>query len=174
MTPAAGDYVKHKKPSSRGHYRGLLAALLPPTTKRPRVVRARVEWLGNPTFHSVVALDNLELLEPGGRRKDGNAWPEHEKQAQVTWLSQYLGEFLSFLGSQGLCVAREVNTNDDKQHPEWDHWTLVRESMTDRRIRELLGEFFGVDQAKIDQEKDEMLAQIRRANLEREQRGRDT
>jgi hypothetical protein len=170
MTPSVGDYVKHKKPSGSGHYRGILVELLPPSASNPRHVRAKIEWLGkrgsthfgrsrHPVTMSVVHLDNLELLEPG-KIRDEDRWPEHDKQQQVSWLSQYVGDFLDWLTNERqLHICRLVNTNEG--NPRWEHWEYVDEPMTLRRINELLGEYFGVDQKVIDAEKDEMLRMIR-------------
>lgn len=76
-------------------------------------------------------------------------YPEHEKLHAIHAQSQAIGEFLDvFLPSQGITLAE---TQDGRLWP------------THRTIPSLLAEFFGIDQAKIDAEKDAMLAAIRRS-----------
>jgi hypothetical protein len=78
-------------------------------------------------------------------------YPEHEKLKAIVDKSQAIGEFIEWLGYQGIHLA-EYHKNG-----EW----LQRTNMP---IRNLLAEFFDIDQKKIDAEKDAMLEEQRRLN----------
>jgi hypothetical protein len=74
--------------------------------------------------------------------------PELDKMAGVTELSQPLGEFLTWLGEQGVRRWRwveEIYDDDGNPRPGWvpDH----------RGINELLAAYFQIDLAKVDLEK---------------------
>jgi hypothetical protein len=77
-------------------------------------------------------------------------YPEHEKLKAISDRSQEIGEFLDYgLPRMGVVLA------------EWDDGDLYP---THRSIEGLLAEYFDIDKAKIDDEKDAMLAAIREAN----------
>jgi hypothetical protein len=78
-------------------------------------------------------------------------YPEHEKLKKVSDKSQAIGEFLdTFLPQQGIVLM---------EHTEYGDYVP-----THRSIQSLLAEFFGIDQKRIDAEKDAMLDAIRAAN----------
>jgi hypothetical protein len=80
-------------------------------------------------------------------------YPEHIKLQAVKNESQIIGEFLEALPQQGLWICEQGGGF----YP------------TDRSIQSMLATYFGIDLRKIDQEKQQMLDQIRRGNaLERE------
>ena len=75
-------------------------------------------------------------------------YPEHAKLREVSKQSQALGEFLDvYLPSQNIVLAEY-----DLAGHLW---------ATHRTIRDLLADFFSIDQKKIDDEKKQMLAELR-------------
>ncbi len=70
-----------------------------------------------------------------------NKYPEHEKLSEVKEQSQFLGEFLDY--------CRENNINPLKGS-----------------IQQMLAAFFQIDLRKLEDEKDEMLEEIRKLNQE--------
>jgi hypothetical protein len=81
-------------------------------------------------------------------------YPEHEKLHEVVDKSQALGEFLDvWLPSQGLTIC-EID----------DEISETRFFPTHRTIKSMLADFFDIDQKKIDEEKEQMLRDIRSAN----------
>jgi hypothetical protein len=78
-------------------------------------------------------------------------YPEHEKLSAVKDKSQAIGEFLDiFLPRQGIVLM---------EHTEYGDYVP-----THRSITSLLAEFFDIDQAKLDAEKEAMLDALRAAN----------
>jgi hypothetical protein len=76
--------------------------------------------------------------------------PEHEKLAKIQRESQVCGEFMDWLFSEkGIVLAKY----DDETRRLWPSGAVVVD---------LLAEFFGIDQAKIEDEKRALLAAIRR------------
>ena len=77
-------------------------------------------------------------------------YPEHEKLALVQEQSQTCGEFIDWLADEhGLCLC-ERDTHHYRR--------------TSKSINELLAGFFKIDQKKLEAEKQDMLANVRRAN----------
>jgi hypothetical protein len=75
-------------------------------------------------------------------------YPEHEKLHAIHAQSQAIGEFLDvFLPTQGIVLM---------EHDPYGDYVPTR-----RTIPSLLAEFFDIDQAKIDAEKNAMLAALR-------------
>lgn len=92
-------------------------------------------------------------------------YPEHEKLAKVSDISQPLGEILDWmLNKQGYVIAKWVFTGKDSSDP-WGHDELVTQHV---RIEALLADFYQIDLAALDREKDQMLAEIREAYARRE------
>ena len=82
---------------------------------------------------------------------DTSKYPEHAKLALISDKSQAIGEFLEWLTyEKGIWLC--CFDADDEFFP-------IMQRQTD-----LLAEFFKIDQKKIDEEKDQMLAAIREAN----------
>ena len=77
-------------------------------------------------------------------------YPEHEKLAKISGKSQAVGEFLEWASSQGLHLCEPI--------PESLHGYY---GPTNRSVLDLLAEFFGIDQDKIEAEKRAMLAYLR-------------
>lgn len=82
-------------------------------------------------------------------------YPEHEKLFRVSHVSQELGQFLEWLESEGVTLARWVH---DGGWPGPDDWRLTPDVQP---IPERLAEYFGVSVAKIEDEKRAMLADLR-------------
>ena len=75
-------------------------------------------------------------------------YPEHEKLAKIKDESQSIGEFLSWLRQdRWICELDEVK----------DQFYPTRES-----IESLLAEYFGINQDKLEQEKRQILAELRK------------
>ena len=98
-------------------------------------------------------------------------YPEHEKLSKIVDKSQSIGEFLEWLRfSKGIHLASWL-TIEVAAVPEYN-WAAYHyddlayhgETTTD-----LLAEFFDIDQDKLEQEKRQMLDEIRAANARREQ-----
>lgn len=99
------------------------------------------------------------------------AYPEHHKLGQIKDKSQTIGEFLD-RGPYRICelvcmrcgevqhLGRVGESCCNAPRPEY---VPLRQS-----IGRLLAEYFGIDLAKLDPEKREMLAEIRRQNDTRE------
>lgn len=79
-------------------------------------------------------------------------YPEHDKLHAIKDQSQAIGEFLDFfLPTQGIVLM--------EKQPRYDDYVPIR-----RSIHSLLAAFFGIDQDKIDAEKEAMLEEIRESN----------
>jgi hypothetical protein len=81
-------------------------------------------------------------------------YPEHDKMHAIVDKSQAIGEFLDWLSQHERYALGEVT--ERLYYPG-----LYRASVT---IPQLLAEYFGIDQAKIDAEKDQMLDELRAMN----------
>lgn len=113
-------------------------------------------------------------------------YPEHEKLRKISDQSQICGEFLEWLrggheGSPGLHLCQWKEAPEDVPHwihdetgepvsfssrhatenPEWYPSGYYSPGLT---TQELLARFFGIDQKKIDEEKEQMLAALREMN----------
>jgi hypothetical protein len=77
-------------------------------------------------------------------------YPEHDKLSAVAEQTQAIGEFIEFVEAKGIFLARY---EDGHNFPcEVHGW------------RDLLAEWAGIDQRKLEAEKRQMLASIRTAN----------
>lgn len=79
-------------------------------------------------------------------------YPEHRKLHLVVEQSQRLGEFLEWLGQEGLVICEYTRDED------WP-WTPLHSS-----IDRLLGRYFGIDLAVLEREKRAMLDEQRALN----------
>jgi hypothetical protein len=79
-------------------------------------------------------------------------YPEHDKLHKIQDQSQACGEFIDWLESQGLHLC-EADPESGRYWP------------THRPLRGLLADFFGIDQRKIDAEKEQMIAAMRALNV---------
>jgi cobalamin biosynthesis Mg chelatase CobN len=79
-------------------------------------------------------------------------YPEHEKLHKVADESQSIGEFLAWMNRTGYLIG---TWNERKGR-------IDEVSMT---IQELLGEYYGIDPEKLNKEKDQILLELRAANV---------
>jgi len=81
-------------------------------------------------------------------------YPEHEKMSQITDRSHTISEFLEWLESRRilLCEAADERSWDSTYIP------IVL------NVEQLLAEYFEIDLDKINNEKDEMLKEVRKIN----------
>jgi hypothetical protein len=117
-------------------------------------------------------------------------YPEHAKLAAVSDRSQAIGEFLDWLGAQGVHLQRWGPVPDERLCPVFDcvDGRLRSASGRDkgecgrcggtgwapedreawhadgRSIQALLADYFGIDQARLEREKRTMLDELRHAN----------
>ena len=82
-------------------------------------------------------------------------YPEHEKLSEVAAESHAIGAFVEeFLASKGIMLAH-YREFEDRDQP-------VLTTLGVPRIQELLAEFYGIGYAALMDEKDAMLAAVRR------------
>lgn len=74
-----------------------------------------------------------------------SSYPEHERLAEVADKSHIIGEFLQWLDTTIWADTANVYDLND-------------------RVQEVLAEYFNIDLAKIDKEKDQMLEEFREQN----------
>jgi len=79
-------------------------------------------------------------------------YPEHEKLTKISEQSQFLGEFMEFLGEKGYVIAKYTQPYDQLQ-------PVVRD------INNFLAEMFDIDLIKIEAEKREMLEDWRKGGV---------
>lgn len=77
-------------------------------------------------------------------------YPEHDKLTAVAEQTQAIGEFVEWLESKGIFLARYV---EGSNYPRSVHG-----------FRDLLAEWAGIDQDKLEAEKRQMLNALRDAN----------
>lgn len=154
-----GDIVRSRNFIGESRTRGVVKEILPPTTNRPNIIRARVTWNGQGRFTArrmrryttVFALKNLELIESAFKTQ----YPEHEKLDKVVDKSQEYGEFLDWFRSQGYVFARYTEGDSSR----WVEPALVP---ADFKIEDMLGKYFDIDPKKLSAEKEAMYQEIRR------------
>jgi hypothetical protein len=78
-------------------------------------------------------------------------YPEHDKLRLIRDKSQAIGEFLSLLGQHGLTLC--------EFHEKYNEYLP-----TGITIQKLLAKHFGIDLVKLDDEKRDMLDELRRLN----------
>mgnify|MGYP003395996318 CR=1 FL=1 len=83
-------------------------------------------------------------------------YPECEKQLAIRDKSQVCGEFLAWLRQHGYYIAEEEHRGDPS--PGGNDYLIE----TRKGIEQLLGGFFEIDLAKVEQEQRAMLDAIRR------------
>lgn len=79
-------------------------------------------------------------------------YPEHEKLKTVQAESQAIGEFLDNLNTIGYSLGEWV-----KGYYETDHFVPARAN-----IQDVLAKHFGINQKKLEREKNQMLKEVRR------------
>lgn len=79
-------------------------------------------------------------------------YPEHEKQRAIVDKSQAIGEFLEWLPSTGIVFGK------------WDAEGRDRMWATRIDIEKLLAEYFEIDLEKIEEEKRQMIDEMRAAS----------
>lgn len=86
-------------------------------------------------------------------------YPEHDKLRAIADESQAIGEFLEWMG-----------TDRTAEHGQYGRRLFLAHMWNDRltpasyTIEDLLAQFFGIDQNKIEAEKRQMLAELRAVN----------
>ena len=83
------------------------------------------------------------------------SYPEHDKMREVKPQSQAIGGFLEWLEEQGIWLANHADS-DVHLSPFW------------YSKEKILAKFFGIDLAKIGEEKDAMVAELRAMNEPKE------
>lgn len=78
-------------------------------------------------------------------------YPEHAKLSEVADQTQAIGEFMEWLEGKGVFLAHYI-----------DGMNFPRQYNTG--VRDLLAEWAGIDQNKLEAEKRQMLANLRAAN----------
>ena len=76
-------------------------------------------------------------------------YPEHEKQSKIIDKSQVVGEFLEWLEQEGMFVGE---------------WSEGERYITDGGTNKLLARYFDIDLDKIDDEKRQMIEELREMN----------
>ena len=77
-------------------------------------------------------------------------YPEHDKLREVAEQTQAIGEFIEWLEGKGIFLARYVDGSNFPRHVHG--------------FRDLLAEWAGIDENKLEAEKRQMLASLRTAN----------
>lgn len=75
-------------------------------------------------------------------------YPEHDKLALISDKSQAIGEFINWLKNRQGIEFCHYNSHEELE-PVW------------KGTNQWLAEYFGIDQDKLDEEKDTMLKEIR-------------
>lgn len=91
-------------------------------------------------------------------------YPEHVKMKPLTERSQIIGEFLDWLQHErdtALCELRDLGSD------EW--WPEKQYIPISKGIEALLAEYYDVDMKVIEQEKREMIKELREANADESQ-----
>jgi len=88
-------------------------------------------------------------------------FPEHEKLQKISHLSQTVGEFIDWLSQRGysICKRMTCGAGFDIYGDEIKKWFPVC-----RSINVWLEEYFEIDGVVLEQEKRQILAQIREMN----------
>lgn len=97
------------------------------------------------------------------------SYPEHEKQAKILPFAQRVGEFIEWLGEQGIqlaayhehtaaCACPEACRRSHRWHCDTPKDVLYSHNES---IQSLLARFFEIDLKKIEAEKDAMLKELR-------------
>lgn len=95
---------------------------------------------------------------------------EHERLATIRDQSQSIGEFVDWLRERGIWLASEHQHTDacyvaPHKRRVWPECGFVDSQLVRiyKPIQNLLAEFFDIDQDKLEREKREMLADLRKA-----------
>ncbi len=82
-------------------------------------------------------------------------YPEHAKLKALGGANQTIGDFIEWLGEQGFTIAHHalLESGEPSVHLSWCGKSRDR----------LIAEFFEIDQAKLDAEKDQILEDFRAA-----------
>ena len=89
-------------------------------------------------------------------------YPEHEKLQAIAMLSQAVGEFLDWAGEKGMVLAVWEPRQKRMVSGRFGHNRIEQRMYpAQASTRQLLAEFFDIDEAKIEAEKRAMLDEIR-------------
>lgn len=95
-------------------------------------------------------------------------YPEHEKMAKVTADSHRLGEFIDWMEAKGYLFAQWMEADTyrvrDPESGELKDRSEERLVPVHKTINEWLAAFYEIDLNKIEEEKRQMLDDIRQAN----------
>ena len=93
-------------------------------------------------------------------------YPEHEKLAAIKDQSQAIGEFIDWCTStHGVSLAEWEPAQVRTTRGHFGHRRIERRMHpTTHRLANLLAEFFGIDNQKLEAEKRAMLDEMRRLN----------
>lgn len=131
----------------------------------PEMVRGKIINAVN-RDPEMLAQGRVEILTKEGKRywmvgetvklvlSANPSFPEHEKLDKVKEQSQSIGDFLAWATSEKeFGFGREIQAD-----PDGSPFFQVAGEQT---VKDLLGEFFGIDRAKLDKEKELMLEYAR-------------
>lgn len=85
-----------------------------------------------------------------------NKYTEHEKLKSVQQESQFLGEFLDWMGENGYFICKQEEAENYS-----NHFITVQQH---KSIEQWLSMFLNIDLKKIEVEKQQMLKEIREMN----------
>jgi hypothetical protein len=100
-------------------------------------------------------------------RTETRELPEHERLHKIADKSQEIGTFLNWLDEQGIYLSREHRHTDAC----WSNECRLRDGQLTRYyepIQKLLARFYGIDLDKLEREKREILADIRKQRASRQ------
>jgi hypothetical protein len=98
-----------------------------------------------------------------------NKYPECEKLHAVHEESQKLGYFLDWLMSRYALAEWNKNIHarlEDKETGDTDYWNeiLMPVHIGENKINSLLAEYFGIDLDTVEEERRQILEELRKAN----------
>ena len=97
-------------------------------------------------------------------RTETHVYAEHERVSQVKDKSQAIGEFLQWLADQGIQLGKYVNDEIKTYDGDSDSFTVTHFRPHHERIEDLLARYYNIDLNKLEREKREMLAELRKRN----------
>jgi hypothetical protein len=89
-------------------------------------------------------------------------YPEHDKLLAIKDETQAAGDFIEWLGSQGVFLAKNYMFDEHLQRTDDAAQCFTERILAySRSLTELLADWQGIDLAKIEAEKRQMLASLR-------------
>jgi len=106
-------------------------------------------------------IDRIELTKINHMKNlkfmESQKYPEHEKLSNVRELSQQLGGFIEWLGTDKKWKFGRYLAEEESDYGEFVPVIGIN-------INSLLAEFYGIDLVKLEEEKCQMLSEIREVN----------